>query len=250
MKENDKNKPDNKPSDRNKTIKPFPTKQFQAWTNLNCYFEISLTINRKPQEWEAWLSLHKPQNPGELPLLRQPVMEDEHILKPGIFYYYTIGDWDRVYSKIIAKGKAGSLGFIPLFLDDFLTSIGKDFPETREALIEMIQQDEIHRDFLPQLAKWCGEWVGHTKTAVSKHTDPTERDEEIDIIEEPWLKIPDYKWDRKAVQMMVEGFTDPEIAKALNLAGKTITNRLSRLRQQYPDFVPKRAKLRRIKKEF
>ena len=63
----------------------------------------------------------------------------------------------------------------------------------------------------------------------------------------PWEDIPDHRWDRKAVQMLWEGYQDPQIAKKLDVSSKTVTNRLSFLRQLYPDCVPTRDELRKKK---
>lgn len=64
---------------------------------------------------------------------------------------------------------------------------------------------------------------------------------------EPWDRIPDVGWDRLAVQMLWKGYTDPEIGKKVGRASKTVTNRMSRLRQQYPELVPTRDDLRKRK---
>jgi hypothetical protein len=62
---------------------------------------------------------------------------------------------------------------------------------------------------------------------------------------EPWERIPDHKWDRKAVEMMCTGSSDAEIARAIGgVTSKTITNRLASLRTQFP-FIPTREKIRR-----
>lgn len=64
---------------------------------------------------------------------------------------------------------------------------------------------------------------------------------------EPWERIPNYRWDRDAVRMLWEGYEDSEIAKHVSppVVPKTVINRLSRLRKQYPDEVPTRSQLRR-----
>ena len=63
---------------------------------------------------------------------------------------------------------------------------------------------------------------------------------------DPWDRIPDHRWDRRAVKCLWEGLTDPEIAKTLDgLDAKTVTNRLSTLRRLYPDHVPTRGELRK-----
>jgi DNA-binding NarL/FixJ family response regulator len=75
----------------------------------------------------------------------------------------------------------------------------------------------------------------------------TKESEQAGKNEDPWNKSPDSKWDRKAVKMLWEGNKDPEIANELNVVSKTVTNKLSSLRQQYPDLVPTRDELRKKK---
>ncbi len=53
-----------------------------------------------------------------------------------------------------------------------------------------------------------------------------------------WLDVPER--DREAVQMLLDGFTDPEIGKKLNVTAKTISNLFSKLRAEFPDHVPER----------
>ena len=62
----------------------------------------------------------------------------------------------------------------------------------------------------------------------------------------PWENIPDYRWDRDAVRGLWEGLTSKEIADRLSsgLNAKTVTNRLSVLRKQYPKYVPIRDHLK------
>ena len=50
----------------------------------------------------------------------------------------------------------------------------------------------------------------------------------------PWEYIREHSWDRTAVQMLWEGFSDPEIAERLRVSPKRITNRFSALRRQFP----------------
>jgi hypothetical protein len=52
---------------------------------------------------------------------------------------------------------------------------------------------------------------------------------------EPWTLIPKHRWDRTAVQMWCKGYQVPEIARRLNLSPGTIYNRLSKLRNEYPN---------------
>lgn len=60
----------------------------------------------------------------------------------------------------------------------------------------------------------------------------------------PWNQIPDYRWDRKAVEFLHRGYSSPEIGKKVGVDAKTIDNRLSILRKQYPMHVPTRDELR------
>lgn len=65
----------------------------------------------------------------------------------------------------------------------------------------------------------------------------------------PWEQIPDHGWDRIAVELLWTGYSDPYIAVRVGggIASKTVTNRLSMLRQQYPELVPRRDRLRQMK---
>ncbi len=58
-----------------------------------------------------------------------------------------------------------------------------------------------------------------------------------------WELIPEKGYDRTIIKLFCEGRTNTEISDILNLAAKTITNRISELRQKYP--VPTREELRR-----
>jgi hypothetical protein len=51
----------------------------------------------------------------------------------------------------------------------------------------------------------------------------------------PWELIPEHRWDRTAVEMWCEGYFAQEIANRVNVTAKTVHNRLSKLRQLYPD---------------
>jgi hypothetical protein len=52
----------------------------------------------------------------------------------------------------------------------------------------------------------------------------------------PWLRIPDYRWDRKAVEMWCNYSQNGEIARQVGLNNpRRVTNRLSELRKMYPD---------------
>ncbi len=50
-----------------------------------------------------------------------------------------------------------------------------------------------------------------------------------------WELIPEYRWDRVAVEMWCNGRQGQEIANRLGLERSTIYNRLSKLRKLYPD---------------
>lgn len=81
-------------------------------------------------------------------------------------------------------------------------------------------------------------------TGNSNQTTRTEAILERVDSEKPWEMIPDNNWDRAAVRGLWEGKEDPEIAKSLSVAPKSVTNRLSNLRRLYPSYVPTRAELR------
>ena len=65
----------------------------------------------------------------------------------------------------------------------------------------------------------------------------------------PWERIPDHSWDRAAVKMLFDGYTDPEIAEKLHVSAKTVTNKLSALRGLYPQIVLKREEIDRQRLE-
>ncbi len=53
-----------------------------------------------------------------------------------------------------------------------------------------------------------------------------------------WLDVSER--DRAIVQMLREGYTDAEIGQKYSVTPKTISNRLSELRAEFPDHVPER----------
>lgn len=59
----------------------------------------------------------------------------------------------------------------------------------------------------------------------------------------PLEKIKSHK-DRVMVMKLLQGYTDPEIARQLGLKAKSVSNRLSRLRGSYPGLVPTREDMR------
>jgi hypothetical protein len=70
--------------------------------------------------------------------------------------------------------------------------------------------------------------------------------------DEPWLRIPDHRWDREAVKLWCEGHTTREIAQRLkkdnkaNVSADRVRNRLSELRcSGYSAEVPKDRERRR-----
>jgi hypothetical protein len=61
----------------------------------------------------------------------------------------------------------------------------------------------------------------------------------------PWEQIPDNKWEREAVRLLMQGLTNNEIAERLGeegieVKGKTIANELAQLRKTYRGIVPLR----------
>lgn len=64
---------------------------------------------------------------------------------------------------------------------------------------------------------------------------------------EPWTQVPDVGWDRQALKLWWAGYTVPQIAARLHLNEKTVRNRLSTLRQIYPEeIVPTANQLRKM----
>jgi hypothetical protein len=65
----------------------------------------------------------------------------------------------------------------------------------------------------------------------------------------PWEKIPDYRWDRAALELWWQGYECKEIADKIEeeVADKTVRNRLSQLRRSYgEDIVPTDRQRRKI----
>ena len=60
-----------------------------------------------------------------------------------------------------------------------------------------------------------------------------DEDENEELINE----IPDHLWDRKAVEMWLNGHTNTEIAHRVNVSPRTVTNRISILRKKFPNIV-------------
>lgn len=52
-----------------------------------------------------------------------------------------------------------------------------------------------------------------------------------------WLQIPEQGWNRKAVEFWCKGYSGPEIADSLQVAPKTVNNRISDLRNIYGEGV-------------
>jgi hypothetical protein len=50
----------------------------------------------------------------------------------------------------------------------------------------------------------------------------------------PWDNIPDHLWDRHAVKLWCEGYSNQDIARWVNVHPRTVTNRISELRRRYP----------------
>ncbi len=64
---------------------------------------------------------------------------------------------------------------------------------------------------------------------------------------EPWLQIPDHRWDRHLLRLWWQGHPLKEIAASLIYSEKTLKNRLSALRFAYgEDIVPTRGQLRTL----
>jgi len=65
---------------------------------------------------------------------------------------------------------------------------------------------------------------------------------------QPWLQVPDYLWDRQALELWWNGLTMPEIAARLGYTEKTIRNRFSTLRAIHgTDTVPTADRLRKLR---
>lgn len=75
----------------------------------------------------------------------------------------------------------------------------------------------------------------HTEESANKSPVGDEVVSEAQAEDAPWEQIPDHGWDRVAVRMWCEGYTAQEIGSRLGLAPGTVYNRLSKLRQQYPE---------------
>lgn len=106
--------------------------------------------------------------------------------------------------------------------------------------------EESYNAALVEIGETWPEDVGSIITQVLGNM-PQEEAKETTAEAQPWGMIPDYRWDRVAVKGLWEGLTDAEIAVTLADvdAAKTITNRLSLLRKQFPDCVPTRDALRK-----
>lgn len=73
-------------------------------------------------------------------------------------------------------------------------------------------------------------WAERSQEGMEKRGSETEQKSS-----KPWKLIPEHRWDRTAVKMWCEGYLGQEIANRVNVTAKTVHNRLSRLRQLYPD---------------
>ena len=130
-------------------------------------------------------------------------------------------------------------GYDPYASDYSDRILGSSFEELTQIII-----DRFHAEIA----------AGHS--AISRYASATNEDQTaVDDVTEhiyetnikPWESIPDYRWDRLAVQLLYEGYTDEEIKGKVDpdLVAKTITNRLSVLRKQFPDEVLTRREIKR-----
>jgi len=105
-----------------------------------------------------------------------------------------------------------------------------------------VLQVETENDVLPSgkasETSPAAQVAGRTQPARKRYKGP-----------KPWERIPDHGWDRAAVKLLFDGYTDPEIAGKLHLSAKTVTNRLSALRGLYPKIVLKREEIDRQRLE-
>lgn len=62
-----------------------------------------------------------------------------------------------------------------------------------------------------------------------KPTQPAQQEKQ------PWNLIPDHLWDRTAIKLWWDGFTNNEIGKKVGVTPRVVTNRISELRRLYPD---------------
>ena len=114
----------------------------------------------------------------------------------------------------------------------------------RLSLLEELQERLQPIDTLP----------GYASTSVEIIDDAHSIDQST-IIEEkntskettpPWEQIHDDLWDRTALKMWHEGYSNREIGESVNVSPATVTNRLSELRKQYGlEIVPLKNEIRR-----
>lgn len=68
---------------------------------------------------------------------------------------------------------------------------------------------------------------------------------------ELWERIPDHKWDRRAVELWCKGYSYKDIGRQTRVSWERVRNRLSELRQAYPDIIlvnSQRKKRRQLKR--
>lgn len=63
---------------------------------------------------------------------------------------------------------------------------------------------------------------------------------------EPWNSIDDHLWDRDAVELWCKGYSSRQIGKHVGVDHRTVTNRISALRQRYPHLVPTNEERRKL----
>jgi DNA-binding NarL/FixJ family response regulator len=71
-----------------------------------------------------------------------------------------------------------------------------------------------------------------TNTGISKIKLSESKTQSQDS-EKPWEKIPDHLWDKQALNMWHEGYTNSEIAKKVCVTPERVTNRISELRKEH-----------------
>jgi hypothetical protein len=169
------------------------------------------------------------------------------VIYPGVFYYddgfYGPGIVARPSAEIVPPDKNESVWRYVIYagnqyedgtlsISNFIAAYIEARPiENNQCLVTCLYDPTIS----PGMKEWLARLEERAK-AINTSTLMAEEGEKAPSDKpEPWMCIPDHFWDRKAVEMWCKGHSNQEIANKVNVESRTVTNKISILRQKYPD---------------
>lgn len=178
-------------------------------------------MNRYTGLVRVQIGITRPEELDSDPRCREDVFEDQEIIR---FELHQLRP-DTASLRIIYFEEREDQ-FAPYMLDylrEYLCEIAEVWPESRERLEQQLSGfDELGIFAERQLAEPASAGTEHQPV---------------------WERIPDHGYDRKMLELWCEGYTAREISAMISMGGsptaKTITNRLSLLRQTHgEELVP------------